>query len=360
MTTQKLHEIYKNAKTTCFNNKVLTENVLVFIFCFAVIFGAAFALFDTYNYDVVANPDIKTYLGLANFDFDQSPIRKYRVIVPFIASGVNFILSPVFVLLKPQSFPGPDFSLCMSFLIVNTSLMSIFGTIIFRLCKSYGVTTVSAIVGVLSVLTCRWTSYMAGIPLVDSLYLVIIALTLLGIKTKQNTLITIAIFVGPWAKESFIFIAPLIFFYANINRYKQLLLFAFSFLIVFSFRYYYDISNQILVNESLSKDIAHVGQIIISLKRLFSFHGIYEMFSIVGFWGFLFVFIKNKNIRTVLRSNTPIYIYIFLFIVLIHALLSTELARMFYIATPIIAVWIAIIFNEITQLKQYQYLIKHS
>ena len=66
-----------------FQNNIKLENIIVFLFCFAVLLGPAYSLFDSYNYDTEANPDIKTYLGLANFDFDQSPIRKYRVIVPF-------------------------------------------------------------------------------------------------------------------------------------------------------------------------------------------------------------------------------------------------------------------------------------
>jgi len=335
-----------------FQNKKWTKNLFLFLFCLAIIFGPAYALFDSYNYDVVANPDLKTYLGVANFDFDQSQIRKYRVIIPFIASGINHVFNPIFSGIAPKTFPGPDFSLCMSFLIVNCIFMSIFGMLVYRLCKEFGASKIAAIVGLLSALTCRWASYIAGLPLVDSLYLVVIAMVLLGIKTKNSKLIILTIFIGPWAKESFIFIAPLIFFFSHINKWKQVLLFGISALFVFTFRYYFDKFSSIQpTNLGLKNDFAHIDYITISLKRLFSFHGIYEIFSILGIWSFLFIFLIKSSIRTLLRQKTTLYMMLFLCIVLVHAILSTELARMFYIASPILAIWIALIADETILLK---------
>ena len=342
-----------NQKITLFysQNKTWLENLILFLFCFAIIFGPAYALFDTYNYDMVGNPDLKTYFGLAHFDFDQSQIRKYRVIIPFLASGLNHVFGSLFSSVAPQTFPGPDFSLCMSFLIVNCVFMSIFGMLVYRLCKEFGASKIGAIIGLLSVLTCRWTSYLAGIPIVDSLYLVVAAMVLLGIKTKNTKLIILSIFIGPWAKESFIFIAPLIFFFAPINKGKQVILFVISALLVFSFRYYFDTLSNASSNLGLKNDFAHFNYISISIKRLFSFHGAYEIFSILGFWGLLFIFLIKKDIRTLLKEKTTMYMIIFLFIVLVHALLSMELARMFYIATPVLAIWIALISDKLILIK---------
>src|SRR5687767_11158232 len=95
------------------------DRLVLFLFCFAILFGPAYALFDSFNYDFVASPDLGNYLGLAEFDFDQSPVRKYRVIIPFLAAAVNFVLGPLFSALEPDTFPGPDFSMCMSFFVVN-------------------------------------------------------------------------------------------------------------------------------------------------------------------------------------------------------------------------------------------------
>ena len=109
---------------------------MLFLFCFAILFGPAYALFDSYNYDLVANPDLRTYLGLANFEFDQNETRKYRVIIPFLAAGVNYVFGPFFSVMEPHTFPGPDFSLCLSFLLVNCTCMALFGVLVYRLCKA--------------------------------------------------------------------------------------------------------------------------------------------------------------------------------------------------------------------------------
>jgi len=319
---------------------------------YAVIFGAAFAMLSEYGYDIQANPDIDTYLKLAGFDFDQSPVRRYRVIVPFLAAGLDFIFGPVFSMVEPYNFPGPDFSLCMSFFMVNSFLMALFGLVIFLLCKACGCSNIGSLIGLLSVLTCRWTAYFAGLPLVDSLYVLIIAVALLGLKTGNSKLLILSIFIGPWAKESFVFIAPLIFLYAPMNRWKQAGWFALSGILVFAFRYYFDVLNHIDAAESLQKDVAHFHQILPSLKRLFSFHGLYELFSIFGPWGALFLLLLKKEVRTALKLQNPVYTIVYLAIVLLHALLSTELARMFYLLAPILAICFAVIVDVLLKLNQ--------
>ena len=311
-------------------------------------------MFDSYNYDLEANPDIKDYLGLANFEFDQNPTRKYRVIVPFLAGGINYVFGPIFSILAPQTFPGPDFSLCLSFLLVNCTVMALFGMLVYRLCKSFGVSSLAAIVGLLSVLTCRWTSYIAGLPLVDSLYMVVIAMTLLGLKTQNAKLITAAIFIGPWAKESFIFFAPLIFFFSTIPKWKQVTLFLLSGLIVFTFRYFFDQATSGTIDLGLKNDFAHIDNIGDALKRLFSFHGLYEIVSIIGVWGLLFIGTMDRSIREALREKTKSYMIFFLVIVFIHAILSVEIARMFYLATPVLAVFFSIIADRILSMRNYQ------
>jgi hypothetical protein len=334
-----------------YQNKPWVENLVLFLFCFAVIFGPAYALFDSYNYDTIANPDLKTYLGLANFDFDQSPIRKYRVIIPLLASGVNYIFGPLFSSITPLTFPGPDFSMCMSFLVVNCFFMSVFGMLVYHLCKEFGASRLAAIIGLLSVLTCRWTAYYAGLPGVDSLYLVVAAMTLLGIKTKKSKLIILAIFIGPWAKESFIFIAPLIFFFSSINKWKLLVLFAVSGILVFSFRYSLDLYSHATFGLGLKSDLSHLDNMMVSLKLLFSFRGIYEISSVFGVWGLLFIFVLNNRIRMAFKQKTTLFLLVFLIIVLVHVIISSDIARMLYIATPVFAIWFSTITDKIISIK---------
>ena len=322
------------------------DRLVLFLFCFAILFGPAF------NYDFIASPDLANYLGMAEFDFDQSPVRKYRVIIPFLAAAVNFVLGPLFTVIAPNTFPGPDFAMGMSFFLVNVAITSIAGVMVYYLCRSFGASRQASFVGLLSVLTCRWTFYIAGLPYVDSLYLLVICMTILGIKTKNTLLISLAIFIGPWSKESFIFIAPIIFFFSHISKGKQVVLFLISAALVAAFRFALEGFNCEAFLEGLQHDVNHVDNIVTSLTRLFSFHGVYEIFSVFGFWGLLFLFLFAKRIRQTVLQKTPIYFYLFLIVVMIHALLSTDLARMFYLAAPVLAVWFAIIIDEIPYLRQ--------
>jgi len=318
--------------------------IVVFMFSLAIIFGPAFGMFSEFNYNT---PDIHDYIKLSNFDFNQSPIRRYRVIIPMIASGVNYVFGPVFNFLKPYQFPIPDFSVCMSFFVINSLMMSIYGMVVYKLNREYGASVIGSVIGLLSILTSRWTAYIAGLPVVDSLYLLIIAISFLGIKTKNTKLIVLSILLGPWAKESFIFIAPLIFFFSHVNKRKQIGLFVLSGVIVFSFRYYLDLINGIETFSSFESNVNHFNFILISLKRLFSFHGLYEVFSIIGVWSFLFAVLLRKKIREVFLKKMPSYTSYYIIIVLIHVLLSTDLARMFYLLTPLLAIGVAILFDEI-------------
>ena len=318
---------------------IKNKYLLIWFLSLAVVLGPAYTLFDNYTYNFQENPDLETYIGLASFDFDQSPVRRYRVLVPFAAAGTNFILSPILDRVQPWTFPGPDFSLGFSFLLVNSALIALCGLLLFRLCRHFDISITGAILGTLSFLTCRWTAYAAGLPIVDSLYLLVIMLVFLAIRARQDSLIILAILIGPWAKESFIFIAPLVFFFYPMRKGKLFLWFVVSGVIIFCFRYAFDALNGFPVSESIQKDIGHFDQVGNSLERLFSFHGLYEILSIIGLWGISLLLLIKKEFRHALGTMTPSYFYFFLGIVLVHALLSYDLARMFYLATPVLAVW---------------------
>jgi len=334
-----------NSLLPILKNLLFKEGILVFLFSYAIIFGPAFTLFSEFAYDISMSPDIESYTQLSKFDFDQSPIRRYRIIIPAFAAAVNYILGPIFSILKPYSFPGPDFSLCMSFLVVNSLLIGLFGTIIYSICRTAKTSILAALIATIVILSSRWTAYYAGLPYTDSLYLIAIGLGILGIMRSNPKLIIASIIIGPWAKESFIFIAPVIFFYAPMKKLNLIAWFGLSGLLVFSFRFLIDFYHQLPINESLSSDLNHFNFILISLKRLLSFHGVYEIFSIIGIWSFAYVALINKNIRHNLSGKLPSFTLLYIGIILIHILLSTSVARMLYLLTPIIGISIAVIFD---------------
>ena len=143
------------------------EHNLVFVFCMAVMIGPAIA--TLFAFDLSLTKDCHTYLGLAHFDFNQSPVRRFRVLIPFAAAALNKVFGGAFAKLAPSYFTG-DFGLPFSFFLINISLMSYYGVLIYRYCKAYRLPTTISLLGLLVMLTCRYTSYTAALPMVCLLY----------------------------------------------------------------------------------------------------------------------------------------------------------------------------------------------
>ena len=328
--------------------KINRLDVWIFFLSLAVIHGVSFHVISIT--DASELKDCVSYLGLAEFDFDQYEVRKYRVIVPFLASFLNFLLGDVFQALSPWSFAG-DFPISMSFLIVNNLIMALAGVLVFKYVFSHTQRFLPALIGLISLLTCRWTGFIAGLPLVDSLYLLVLVMVLLGLKTRDNKLIIAAIFLGPWAKEAFIFIAPIIFFYSGVSRKKQILLFLLSGILVFSARFSIDVYSQTSQMAAIEEDFMHFGEIPTSLKRLFSFHGLYEVFSVTGFWILLIIpALMKKSLITYLQRFKA-FEWWFVAAVILQVLLSTDLARMLYLLTPVLAVLWGVIISDLKILR---------
>jgi hypothetical protein len=330
--------IVKNAFLTIKKYKLA---ILVFVFSLAIIQGISFTLMNNYNESM--GSDALIYMEMAKGNFDQNPIQKYRVVVPMLAAGINFIFGGLFEKIKPWSFER-DFSLFVSFWIINNIIVAFFGLVTFLLCRAYNISLMGSILGLLVLLTCRWTAYMAGLPLIDSLFCLVSALALLGIKERNNNIIIFCILIGPWAKESFIFVAPVIFFFSSLNKFKQVGWFLFSGFLVFTFRFYFDQYTGTTMGDSLRGDLSHLSNFYKAIFRLFSFHGIYEIFSVTGLWIILPCYLMISNMQRFKGQLKELnwYMYAYLLCVFVQAIISEELARMFYLALPVLSVCVAL------------------
>jgi hypothetical protein len=334
---------------------LLHEYTLVFLFCLAVIHGAAFSLMD--NYDQLSSPDCQTYTGLARFDLHQSPVRRYRPIVPLLAASVNAVAGRAFNVIRPMNFNG-DFPLAVSFYLVNCLLMSLWGLVIYRFCRSFGLPVVYALAGLLVMLTCRWTPYIAGTPIADSIYCLVVGITLLGIKERNNTLLTLAIFIGPFAKEAFVFIAPLIFFFGSISKVRQILYFAAAAIMVFSFRYAFDMVAGLPPTDGLSSDVGHIYHLADHTRRLFSFHGAYDVLSNPGVWIIfpIIALLIGPGYKAIVRANWHLWMSFFMLAIFVHMVLSSSFERMFYLSMPLICLFcgfsMQVIHKHLTETKK--------
>ncbi len=328
----------------------LREHILILIFCLAVIQGPAFSLMD--NYNTTENPDCITYIHLAKFDFNENPIRRYRLIVPLIAGGLNTTMGPAFKKMEPMTFPS-DFPLSLSFFIINSIITCLSGVLLFRYCKTYHISQFGCIIGILTFLTCRWTSYYAGLPLVDSLYFLICMLTLVAIKEQNTTYTLLAIFLGPFVKEPFIFVAPLIFVFSHLPKLRLAVYFILSGIAVFSFRYLYDLHLGVPASGSIAADAEHLNALWVNFRNIFTFHGVYDILSNIGFWIFipLLALFFVPAYPVFLRKKFEPYIIWYLISVFAQMIISGALERMFYLAMPVMALYISFSFDELY--KQY-------
>lgn len=319
---------------------------LMFVFFFAVVFGQAWALMD--SYDHMSNVDVQTYVGLFNGDFDQSPVRRYRILIPFLAKGIHAVFGGIFSFLSPSSFPG-DFSIVFSFFLVNAGFMAAFAVVCFKLIKEVSKSSfVGALIAVVALLTSRWVSYFVGTPLVESLFLFLLVLYLYSIFKRIKWLSVLSLCLGLLAKENFVFFIPFLFLF-DIKQWKSsVLISALGLAVFFGFRYVFDAIVGLDGTQSYAADLDHFNSIGTSIKRLFSFHGMYELFSVLGVWNVFLVvpFFIGKRI-SMYRLQHSIFWMCFVGVVFFQALLSTELARMFYMLTPFFGLLLAKAFDEI-------------
>jgi hypothetical protein len=322
------------------------SSFFVFFFALSVVIGSGYNMY--LHYDFSHTIDTKTYLAIAKGDFkDQSITRRYRVLVPFVAEVVAYPISKVYTMLWPQR--GEDeWPLRLAFFIVNSILAAIAAVYIFRICLLYGGSVVSSFLAMVAVLAGRWMNYTVGLPMTDSLYLLVIALALYGIKNRNNWALIFCIFIGPFAKESFIFIAPIIFFWGSIARWKQIIYFILSGAIVFTARYLIDKQTGLSFSSSFLNAFGHSENFDYTLTRIFSVHGIGELLSVMGTYTFMilagFTGGKAEQKKWVPIIDWPCIALIFALIV--HAILSSEVARMLFFGSPVWALMLTMVLDR--------------
>ncbi len=299
-------------------------------------------------------------MAIAKGDFkDQSVTRRYRVPVPFIAEAVAYPISKIYTSLWPQRSDS-EWPLRLSFLIVNCIITSLAAVVIFHICRLYGAGAVSSFIAMTAIMTSSWTNYTVGIPMTDSLYLLIIALTLYGIKSKDAKALIFCIFIGPFAKESFIFIASIIFFWGCIPKWKQVILFVLSGVIIFGARWLIDQQAGTAYSSSFLNAFDHTDNFSYTLHRIFALRGLGELFTILGTFTFIilvgFTERKSERNRWIPYLDWPCLALIFALI--IHAILSGEVSRMLYFGAPIWAIMISLVLEKHKWFESYRKLMQ--
>lgn len=325
---------------------ILIKPILIWLVAFAILLGASYNLYLSYNYK--SNPDCNTYISIANSNFkNQNLVRKYRVIVPYAAKIVSLPIQKVYYHLWKNRSTNDDGPIRIGFLVVNLVLMSFVGLVLYYLGKEYNLDDWVCFFVVTAVLVGgRWGTLFSAIPITDSLYMLVISTVLLAIKKQNLGMLIPCLLVGTVSKEAFVMLIPYIFICFKHSKLKLFLWTIIGLFIAWILRYYidlYSLNGEMM--KSVSTDIDHIYNIKDSLKRIFGIRGIGEMFTLYGFFTFVFIlgFVGGKQSIQTWIVKSDYTLWLLLPIAVVHALLSTEVSRMLYLFSAPLAIYMGLI-----------------
>lgn len=314
------------------------EYLLVFVFSLAVVFGNAYLVLV--NHDANFSADEASYLALAKGDWNVNITHRYRVIVPALARGLAEFLQLVRMLAGKENAGLP---LGFAFFLVNSTIMALVGLLIYRIVKVLKVNFASRFMAVLGVLTSGYCSYLSGIALVDSLYMLMLVMLFYALLVKSEMLLFCCLVIGPLAKESFWLFIPVVLLFSRFTPFTRLSLYILLSIFIFiANNTLVDSVSGIEVSTRTGNALGHVNNAFLSARRLFSWSGFWSWFSAFGVFNFLVMAgLFTRGIRVDVRNRFVQMQILFLLIVAVHILLSGDIGRMWYLAAPVYAVALA-------------------
>jgi hypothetical protein len=317
-----------------------SEYSMVFCLCLCMLFSLTYE--DWLVFDINNSVDPKTYWGLAHFDFEQSVVRKYRVLEPFSVAAMNWVLVSVARLFKPGAFSG-DYSMRLCFYIFNMGASAMFCTLSYAYVRSLNRSKAAALVVALMIVTAKWTVINTAAFMADSLFCCFIALTFLGISRKNTAMLFWSVLLAPFSKEAYLFMLPVIFLFSHVPKLKILGWFVLSAAITFTFRYAYDRLTGHPMGESLGQDTEHFTYVLNNSKRFLQPDFMNPLKALIGLWLFipLGAMLLIKGFARQLAGQVKPYMIVWLLLVVLQMLMSGDLARMFYLYLPVYGFFVA-------------------
>ncbi|MDO7849839.1 hypothetical protein Q5H92_25995 [Hymenobacter sp. M29] len=308
------------------------------------------------HYDFSHSSDTRSYLRMAAGRFDSARItHRYRVLVPAAAAVISKPIAQVYGRVWPQR-PAGLWPLRFAFYLVNCLLLAAAGACWFNAARQAGASPEAAALAMLAVLTSRWAVYGAGLPLTDSLYLLVVSWGYYAIRRGAGGgwPLVLALLFGPLAKESFVFLLPwLIWFSRPILPWpRQLLALALGLAALLSVHWWVDARLGAAADQSVSNAFEHFHNIIYSLRRVASPKGLGELLSIFGFLALIppLAFWLQRRNRIIPQPSVFAALGFpelgLAAVVAIHMLLSGDLGRMGYLFAPAFCALLALSFTH--------------
>ncbi|GAA4359967.1 hypothetical protein GCM10023185_27150 [Hymenobacter saemangeumensis] len=320
----------------------------------AALANLAYPLYQ--HYDVAHSIDPRSYLRMASGRFDSvSVTRRYRVLVPAAAAAVAAPIASIYARVWPQR-PEEQWPLRFAFYLVNCGLLAAAGACWFRSARLSGASSAAAALALLAALSSRWAAYIAGLPLTDSLYLLVFGLSYYAVKRGKGAgwALVAALLLGPLAKESFCFLLPWVLWFgrAALSWPRQLLALTVGLVALACVHVCIDSQIHAQAGHSLTNALEHLANISYSLQRAASVKGLGELLSIFGLFTLVpfLVLVRQKRKGSALALQSAFgFSYAdaaFLLVVAVHMLLSGDLGRMGYLAAPVFVAMLSLAFTH--------------
>ncbi len=302
-----------------------------------VLLNAAYPMYR--HYDFSHSLDTRSYLRLASGRFDSvSVTRRYRLLVPLAAGA---LARPLAVLGDPAGSvrPAGEWPLRLAFYLINCTLVGAAGACFYRGARLAGASVGAAVLALATVLSSRWAGYAAGLPLTDSLYLLVFGLSYYAARRGAGAgwAVAGALLLGPLAKESFVFLLPWVAWQGRraLGWRGQALALGLGLAALAAVHFWVDKAAGAAPSASVTNALAHVGNLTYSLRRALSVKGVAELFSIFGlFWLPVLAALGRPGGRRALAPVLGGPEAGLLAVVAVHMLLSGDLGRMGYLLAP--------------------------
>jgi len=139
---------------------------------------------------------------------------------------------------------------------------------------------------------------------------------------------------------------------------RQIVYFAAAAILVFSFRYAFDRVAGLPPTDGLSSDVGHIYHLADHTRRLFSFHGAYDVLSNPGVWLIfpVIALLIGPGYKALVRANWHPWMTFFMLAIFVHMVLSSSFERMFYLSMPLICLFcgfsMQVIHKHLTETKK--------
>jgi hypothetical protein len=306
------------------------------------------------HYDFSHSLDTRSYLRLAAGRADSVNVtRRYRVLVPAVAGVLAQPIGAIYGRIWPQR-PAGEWPRRFAFFLVNCALLGAAGATWWRAARLAGAGAGAVGVALLAVLSSRWAEYAAGLPLTDSLYLLVFGLGYYAWRRGPGAgwAVAGALLLGPLAKESFVFLLPWLLWFGRraLGWRGQAAALAGGLLALGAVHYFVDKATGAPPTATVTNALSHFENLAYSVRRAASPKGVGELLSIFGLFTLpVLAALARPGGRRALASVLGGAEAALLAIVAVHMLLSGDLGRMGYLFAPVFTAALALVAQATVQ-----------